>query len=92
MAPPRGVSQGKLELSNPPRNEGKDNAAARQDWLQNVMSVGEQFNASLTSSRDLPRGISMISGRTADRPNQQRSDLEDPEAKRALKRSRRQHL
>ena len=84
MAPPRGVSQGNWNFQ-PPKNEGKDNAAARQDWLQNVVSVGEQFNASLTSSRDLPRGISMISGRTADRPNQQRSDLKIPREKRALR-------
>lgn len=69
----------------PPPNEGKDNQAARQDWLQQVVSVGEQFNASLTSSRDLPRGISLISGRVADRPNQQRSDLKVPREKRALR-------
>ena len=69
----------------PPANEGKDNGAARQDWLQNVIAVGESFNASLTSSRDLPRGISMITGRTADRPNQQRSDLKIPREKRALR-------
>ncbi len=66
-------------------NEGKENAAARQAWLQDVVSIGEQFNASLTSSRDLPRGISMISGRAADRPNQQRSDLKIPREKRALR-------
>jgi len=65
MAPPRrGVDQGTWNFQ-PPKNEGKDNAAARQDWLQNVVSVGEQFNASLTSSRDLPNGISLISGRTS---------------------------
>jgi hypothetical protein len=49
------------------------------------VSIGEQFNASLTSSRDLPRGISLISGRVADRPNQQRSDLKIPREKRALR-------
>ncbi len=69
----------------PPANEGKDNAQARQSWLQEVVSVGEQFNSSLTSSRDLPRGISMISGRAADKPNQQRSDLKIPREKRALR-------
>lgn len=69
----------------PPPNEGKENSSARQSWIQDVVSVGEQFNASLTSSRDLPRGISMISGRAADRPNQQRSDLKIPREKRALR-------
>lgn len=69
----------------PPANEGKENASARQAWLQDIVSIGEQFNQSLTSSRDLPRGISMISGRAADRPNQQRSDLKIPREKRALR-------
>ena len=69
----------------PKPNLGKDNAAERQDWLQNVVSVGEQFNASLTSSRDLPRGISMISGRAADVPQQTRSNLKIPREKRALR-------
>ena len=69
----------------PPANEGRENASARQSWLQDVISVGEQFNASLTSSRDLPRGISLISGRTADRPQQQRSDLKIPREKRAMR-------
>lgn len=49
------------------------------------MATGEAFNASLTSSRDLPRGISLIGGRAADRPNQQRSDLKIPREKRALR-------
>jgi hypothetical protein len=85
MAPPRrGLDQGTWNFQ-PPKNEGKDNAAARQDWLQNVVSVGEQFNASLTSSRDLPNGISMIAGRNADKPNQQRSNLKIPREKRALR-------
>ena len=81
---PRGVNQGNWKWQPAP-NLGKDNAAERQDWIQQVVSVGEAFNASLTSSRDLPRGISMISGRAADRPNQQRSDLKIPREKRALR-------
>lgn len=85
MPPPRrGIDQGTWNWQ-PPKNEGKENAAARQDWLQNVVSVGEQYNASLTSSRDLPNGISMIAGRNADKPNQQRSNLKIPREKRALR-------
>lgn len=85
MPPPRrGTNQGTWNFQ-PPKNEGRENAAERQDWLQNVVSVGEQFNASLTSSRDLPNGISMIAGRNADKPNQQRSNLKIPREKRALR-------
>lgn len=69
----------------PPENKGRDNGSERMSWLQNVVSVGEQFNASLTSSRDLPRGISLISGRVADVPNQTRSNLKIPREKRALR-------
>lgn len=69
----------------PPPNEGAENRAKRQDWLQQVVAVGEQFNASLTSSRDLPKGIAMISGRAADAPVQARSNLKIPREKRALR-------
>jgi hypothetical protein len=79
------VEREKLSQWQPPANEGKDNAAARQSWLQDVVAIGESFNASLTSARDLPRGISMISGRTSATPNQQRSDLRIPREKRALR-------
>ena len=84
MAPRRGANDATWNFQ-PPANEGKENSSERQSWLQNVISVGEQFNASLTSSRDLPRGISVISGRVADRPNQQRSDLKIPREKRAMR-------
>ena len=75
----------RLKNWQPAPNLGRENAAERQAWLQQVVATGEEFNASLTSSRDLPRGISMISGRAADRPNQQRSDLKIPREKRALR-------
>ena len=69
----RGVNDGNWNWQPPPNEP--DNKSARQDWIQNVVSVGEQYNSSLTSSRDLPKGISMISGRSADSPQQQRSNL-----------------
>jgi len=84
MAPRRGVNEGNWNWQPPP-NEGAENKAARQDWLQQVVSVGEQYNASLTSARDVARGISMISGRAADAPNQARSNLKIPREKRALR-------
>ncbi len=85
MAPGRKDRNGASWSWQPAPNEGKDNAAQRQDWIQQVVAQGEAFNASLTSSRDLPRGISMISGRAADTPNQQRSNLKIPREKRALR-------
>ena len=79
----RGVNDGNWNWQPPPNEP--DNKSARQDWIQNVVSVGEQYNSSLTSSRDLPKGISMISGRSADSPQQQRSNLKIPREKRALR-------
>jgi len=84
MPPSRSLSPG-MSHWQPPPNEGSENKAQRQDWLQQVVSVGEAYNASLTSSRDLPRGISMISGRVADAPNQARSNLKIPREKRVLR-------
>lgn len=85
MAPGRRDRNGASWNWQPSPNDGKENAALRQDWIQQVVAQGEAFNASLTSSRDLPRGISMISGRAADSPNQQRSNLKIPREKRALR-------
>ncbi len=69
----------------PPPNKGRDNASARMSWVADVVSAGEQYNASLTAGKDVERAIGMISGRDARLPNQSRSDLNFNREKRALR-------
>lgn len=59
--------------------------SAKMSYLNDVVSSGEQYNASLTSSKDVGRAIAMISGRKEERLNQSRSDLTMPREKRALR-------
>ncbi len=70
----------------PPADEGWDNASRRMGWINDIVSYGEQYNASLLSSKDVGAAIDMIAGRNnINRPNQSRSSLTINRGKRALK-------
>lgn len=69
----------------PPKNDGGDNAAARQAWVNDVVSMGEQFNASQLANRDIGSAIDLISGRSSKKINQTRSNLTVNRGKRALR-------
>jgi len=54
-------------------------------WVNDVVSAGEQFNASLLSSRDVGTAINLISGKYNDTLNQSRSNISMNREKRALR-------
>jgi hypothetical protein len=66
----------------PPPKDAK--GPEKMSWVNEVVSMGEQFNASLLSSRDVGRAIQMIAGKS-EKPNQSRSDLSMNREKRALR-------
>lgn len=68
-----------------PANKGRDNASERMSWINDVVSAGEDFNASLTQSQDVIKAIDMISGRSQTKLNQSRSTLTINREKRALR-------
>lgn len=59
--------------------------SAKMAYLNDIVGVGEQFNASLTSGRDISTAIDMIVGRSSKRANQSRSGLTVNREKRALR-------
>lgn len=67
----------------PPEADAK--GSEKMAWLNDVVSMGEQFNSSLTSARDVGKAISMIAGSAEARPTQSRSDLTMNREKRALR-------
>ena len=70
----------------PPSDEGWDNASRRMGWINDIVSYGEQYNASLLSSKDIGASIDLIAGRNnINRPNQSRSSLTINRGKRALR-------
>ena len=69
----------------PPPDNGRDNSAERMSWVSDIVSMGEQYNATLSSSKDIVRAIEMISGRNNKLPNQSRSDVSFNREKRALR-------
>ena len=69
----------------PPPDNGRDNAQARQAWVNDIVSFGEQYNASLLNAHDIGRAIDMISGRAGRKVGESRSDLTSNRGKRALR-------
>ncbi len=68
----------------PPEREAS--GSEKMSYINDVVSMGEQYNASLTSSKDVTNAIRMISGRAAERAaNQSRSDFAFNREKRALR-------
>jgi hypothetical protein len=67
----------------PPEQDAK--GSEKMAWINDVVSMGEQYNASLTSGRDIGKAISMISGKFIDHPSQSRSTLSMNREKRALR-------
>ena len=67
----------------PPDRDAK--GSEKMAWVNDVVSCGEQFNASLTSGRDVAKAIAMIAGQDEKIPNQSRSNMSMNREKRALR-------
>ena len=67
----------------PPARDAKP--SDKMGWINEVVSSGEQYNATLLSSRDIGTAINMISGKAADNLNQSRSNINMNREKRALR-------
>lgn len=67
----------------PPTEEAK--GSEKMAWINSVVSCGEQFNQTLTASRDIVKGMQMVFGKDEKRPNQSRSSLTMNREKRALR-------
>jgi hypothetical protein len=72
-----------LKHWQPPPRDAKP--SDKMGWLNDVVSSGEQFNASLLSSRDIGAAISLIAGKDTGKLNQSRSNLNMNREKRALR-------
>ncbi len=67
----------------PPPEEAK--GSEKMSYIADLVSVGEQFNANLTSGRDVAKAIAMIAGQNEKIPNQSRSNMSMNREKRALR-------
>jgi hypothetical protein len=67
----------------PPARDEKP--SDKMAWLNDVVSMGESYNSTLLSARDIGKAISMISGAGERRLTQSRSDLTMNREKRALR-------
>ena len=67
----------------PPAEDAK--GSDKMAWVNDVVSCGEQYNASLLSARDIGKAIAMISGSSERGPSQSRSELTANREKRALR-------